>query len=807
MSLPIDAILPDLIHVLHARGSAVLQAPPGAGKTTRVPLALLPHVAGRIVMLEPRRIAARAAAERMAQSLREPVGQTIGYRMRGEALTSRATRIEVVTEGILTRMLQSDPDLPGIGAVIFDEFHERALVADLGLALTLEARSHLRPDLWLIVMSATLDAAPVARLVGDAPILTAEGRTFPVETRWLDRPAPPRTRIEDIMATQIRTILAHEDGSILAFLPGEGEIRRTAARLAPDLPDDTVLTPLYGALDLAQQRRAIAPVTQGRKIVLATSIAETALTIDGVRVVVDSGLARRARFDPGSGMTRLVTEPVTRAEAEQRQGRAGRTAPGICYRLWARAEEGRLAAYTPPEITRADLAGFALELALWGGGDDLAFLTAPPDAALTEARSLLRDLGAMTAQGTITAHGRAMAVLPLHPRLAHMLLLSGRSGAELAALLAERDILSGAPCDLSLRLDALRGRTDYPIRQGALLRVRDERARLARLVPDKRDLDPIACAALAYPDRIAQRRKGDQPRYILSGGRGAVLDPADPLAQAPFLVVTDTDGAVPEARIRQAFAWDEAGLRATFAEQIIARQSCDWSRRERRILARQQEMFGALVLSDRPWPDPPQNALVRAVCNGLRDLGLPWTDAAQRFAARVSFLRRQGAELPDLDDSSLLVRLDDWLAPSLPRLSPGVDPASIDILPALQAQLDWDQMRFLDSQAPSHFVTPLGNRLAIDYTDARPQVELRLQEVFGLTTHPVLGPKRVPLQLVLLSPARRPLQVTTDLPGFWASSYADVRKDMRGRYPRHPWPENPALAQPTLRAKPRGTPS
>jgi ATP-dependent helicase HrpB len=809
MTLPIDAILPDVTATLARAGRLVLQAPPGAGKTTRVPLALMDQIPGRITMLEPRRLAARAAAEQMARLLGEEVGARVGYRIRGESVASPATRIEVVTEGILTRMLQSDPELPGIGALIFDEFHERSLNADLGLALAWEVREALRPDLALVVMSATLDAAPVAELLDNAPILTAEGRAFPVETRWLDRPRPREMRFETAASALIAQAVAETESSVLVFLPGEGEIRRVA-KLLDGRVGNAEIHPLYGALPFAAQRAAIAPARAGRKIVLATAIAETSLTIEGIGVVVDCGLSRRARFDPGTGMARLVTERVTRAEAEQRRGRAGRVAAGICYRMWARSEEGALAAFAPPEIARADLAGLALELALWGGAEGLRFLTPPPEAALSEARALLRSLEALDASDRITEHGRNLAALPLHPRLGHMLQRAGRPGAELAALLSERDLISGASVDLDLRLAALRdpkafaARYSHSLHRPTLERLRAELPRLRRLAGAvQQDLSTGQMAALAYPDRIGLRRKGEAPRYVLSGGKGAVLPEGDPLAQTRLIVVTDSDGDPREARIRQAIALREAELRALFAAQIHWRNICDWSRRERRVIARQQECFGALVLNDRHWTDPAPEALARAACDGLRDLGLPLSDAAKRFIARVELLRAQGEDLPDMSDPALIAGLEHWLAPHLTGQRSAEELRGLDLLPSLRAMLDWDQMQRLDTLAPAHFVTPLGNRAPIDYSGDAPQVELRLQEVFGLATHPVIGPARLPLRMVLLSPARRPVQVTMDLPGFWADSYADVRKDMRGQYPKHPWPENPLEAAPTLRAKPR----
>ncbi|MGP9788506.1 ATP-dependent helicase HrpB [Roseinatronobacter sp. NSM] len=810
MRLPIDDILPTLTTTLAKAGRVVLQAPPGAGKTTRVPLALRDQVKGRIVMLEPRRLAARAAAEHMAQLLGEPVGQQVGYRIRGESVVTRDTRIEVVTEGILTRMLQNDPELAGVGAVIFDEFHERSVNADLGLALTWEMRDALRPDLNVVVMSATLDAAPVAAMLDDAPVLTAQGRAYPVETRWLDRPLAKGVRFERAAADLIAHALHTETGSVLVFLPGEGEIRRVATALAPDLPADTSLHPLYGALPFSQQRAALLPARTGRKLVLATAIAETSLTIEGVRVVVDCGLARRARFDPGSGMSRLVTERVTRAEADQRRGRAGRMEAGVCFRMWARAEEGALHAFAPPEIERADLAALALDLALWGSDAGLRFLTPPPAGALAEARALLAGLGALDTAQRITAHGRDMAALPLHPRLAHMLLRAGRDAAPMAALMSERDILHSAPADLALRLEALQNprrfadTRPYAIHHATLARVKEEARRLARLVPDSAGgYSSADMAALAYPDRIGLRRKGSDPRYVLAGGKGAVLDASDGLAQSRLLVVTDTDGNPREARIRQAIPWTQSALRQLFADSMSWRQVCEWSRRHQRIEAREQECFGALVLADRHWHTVPPEAVVSAACTGLRDIGLALSDGARRFIARVELLRAQGLDLPDMSDAALLMGLEHWLGPYLTQCRTADDLRSLDPLPALRAMLDWGQMQQLDTLAPAHFTTPLGNKVAIDYSGDAPEIQVRLQEMFGLADHPAIGPKRAPLRVVLLSPARRPVQVTMDLPGFWANSYGDVRKDMRGQYPRHPWPEDPLAASPTLRASPR----
>jgi len=802
MDLPIDAVLPDLTAALAAHGRAVLMAPPGAGKTTRVPLALLPAIPGRIVMLEPRRLAARAAAERMAETLGEPLGRTVGYRIRGEAVPG--ARIEVVTEGILTRMIQSDPELSGVGCVIFDEFHERSLNADLGLALTWEARQALRPDLALLVMSATLDAEPVAALMEGAPVIRSEGRAFPVETRWLDRPLPAGARLVPEAArliAQAEAATRDTGGTILAFLPGEGEIRRVQAMLDVDAE----VLPLYGAMDFKAQRAALQPPGGRRRIVLATAIAETSLTIPDVKVVVDAGRARRARFDPGSGMSRLVTERVSRAEAEQRRGRAGRVAPGICYRMWARAEEGALPAFAPPEIAVADLAGLALELAIWGSdGRDLAFLTPPPEAALSEARALLRDLGALDGGNRITPHGRRLAPLPLHPRLAHMLVTAGREAADLAALMTERDPLTGAPADLALRLAAIRDlrayqdRHPWPVNPGTLHRIRDEAKRLRRMAGAGAGLSPGAMAALAYPDRIGLRRKGGQPRYVLSGGKGAILPEGDALTAERLIVATDLDGDTREARIRMAVAVGEDEIRALFPDRIETAELVEWSRRDNRVIARRQERLGALTLADRALDDPDPQALARAAFEGLRATGLTWSPGAARLRARIALI----PELGPVDDDSLLAD-PDWLLPWLGKARTLADLRGLDLAEALKARIGWDGQRRLDQAAPAHFVTPLGRRVPIDYDHETPSVELKLQELFGLSRHPVVGNR--PLRITMLSPGGKPVAVTTDLPGFWAGGYGDVRKDMRGRYPRHPWPENPAEADPTTRAKPRGT--
>ncbi len=817
VDLPIQDVLEELRAALRARGRAVLQAPPGAGKTTVVPLDLLASglVQGRIVMLEPRRLAARAAAERMAETLGEAVGGTVGYRIRGAAKVSAATRIEVVTEGILTRMIQADASLPGVGLVIFDEFHERSLNADLGLALCLELAGLVREDLKLLVMSATLDAAPVAALMGDAPLVTSAGRAFPVETRWLGRPVDASMRLEAAVAGLLAEAYAAQEGGVLVFLPGEAEIRRVEALLAGRLPGAVVL-PLFGAMEFQAQRAALGPV-DGRRVVLATSIAETSLTLPDIRVVVDGGRARRARFDPASGMSRLVTERVTRAEAEQRRGRAGRVAPGVCYRLWTRGEEGGLAAHPPAEIEAADLAGLALELAVWGS-EALPFLTPPPAGALAEARALLAGLGAVDGAGRITPHGRTLAGLPLHPRLAHLLVRAGGSAeaAEVAALLSDRDPLNGAPPDLTLRLEALRHPDDFARRhpwqvsQAGIARLREEARRLRRAVPARRpagqgadpsDLSVAELAALAYPDRVGLRRQGAAPRWLLAGGKGAAMAPGASLAGARLIVATDLDGDPREAQVRQAVAISEAELRRVLGGAITRVDVCAWSRREGRVVARRQERLGALVLGEVPW-EAPDEALAAAAFEGLRDLGLPWSARAARLRARI--LLAGGQDWPDCSDAGLLAQAD-WLLPWLGACRTASDLKALDLTEALQARLGRERLQKLEELVPEAFTTPLGRRIPIDYGHGVPEIAVRLQEMFGVSVHPVVGAQRQPVKVTLLSPRAAPIQVTMDLPGFWKGSYAEVRKDMRATYPRHPWPEDPTRAEPTLRPKPRGT--
>jgi len=811
---------------LSAHSGAVLLASPGAGKTTRVPLALRdePWLTGkRIILLEPRRLAARAAARRMAAELGEEVGGTVGWRVRFESRVGPTTRIEVVTEGILTRMVQDDPALAGVGLVIFDEFHERSLHADLGLALTLEAQQGLREDLRLLVMSATLDGAPVAEAMGGVPLIESPGRAFPVETVYLGRPDP--RRFAEAVAQAAARALDESDGDGLVFLPGGAEIRRVAARLAdrPELAGITV-TPLYGDLPAAAQDAAIAPSPPGRrKLVLATAIAETSLTIEGVRVVVDAGLARAPRFDPGAGMTRLITQPVSRAAADQRRGRAGRVAPGRCYRLWSEAEDRGLAPRPAPEILVADLAPLALDLARWGVADpaSLAWLDPPPAAHLAAARALLTGLGALDRQGRITAHGRAMARLPLHPRLAHMLLEGQRQGlgglaCDLAALLEERDPLraAGRDADLRLRLRVLRGEENAAADRAGLARIRqvarDIRRRLGLRAGEQEGgpADSGRLLALAYPDRVARRRPGGEPRYLLSDGPGAVLDPADALAGEPWLVVADQDGDRREAKIYLAAPITLAEIEADFAASIETVETCLWDPREQAVAARRQRRLGRLVLEDKPLDRADPTALAAAMTDGVRALGLdclPWTPGLHALRRRVAFLAGLAPEAgwPDLSDAALLDRLEEWLPPYLPGLTRRAHLTRLDLAAALDSLIPHDLRRRLDSLAPTHVVVPSGSRLPIEYDGEIPVLAVRLQEMFGCAETPRIAEGRVPLLLHLLSPARRPVQVTRDLASFWANAYRHVRADLKGQYPKHWWPDDPMQAEPTARAKPR----
>ncbi|VVT31035.1 ATP-dependent helicase HrpB [Rhizobium sp. EC-SD404] len=812
-ALPVGAVLDDLAAALDAQGAAVLAAPPGAGKTTLVPLKLLDapwRGDGRIILLEPRRLAARAAARRMADLLGEEVGDTVGYRMRLDTRISKRTRIEVVTEGVFVRMILDDPELSGIAAVIFDEFHERALDADFALALVLDVRAALRADLRLLVMSATLDTARVSALI-EAPVIESAGRAFPVEMRYRERRAGDR--IEDAMAEAIRSALAEETGSILAFLPGQAEIRRTAERLEGRLSPGTVLAPLFGMMDGAAQDRAIRPAAPGsRKIVLATSIAETSLTIDGVRVVIDSGLQRLPHFEPATGITRLETVRVSRASADQRAGRAGRTEPGVAIRLWRAEQTAALPAFTPPEILSSDLSGLILDSAAWGVPDPtvLAFIDPPPAPALKEARALLVELGALDPAGGLTAIGRAIRGLGLPARLAAMVASAPRASrpdaADIAVLLTEQG-LGGPSIDVAERLR--RWRSEKGDRASA---ARELSRRIVKNLDDAGEavqkLSIGGLLALAYPDRVA-RNRGGRGRYLMANGRGAELDPHDPLAGEEWLVIADLTGRAGAQRIQAAAAIDPGEVETLVETRGVDGDECMFDTESRSVRARHVRRLGAIVLEERAIPVPTDERTTEALADGVRRLGvdaLPWSDNGRQLRARLGFLNRSiGDPWPAMDDDGLVTKLAVWFTPyqsgvrAFDRIAPG------SLTEGLMALAPYDLHRILEAEAPTHFVVPTGSRIPIRYDGDVPVLAVRVQELFGLASHPTIAKGRLPLLLELLSPAHRPIQTTRDLPGFWAGSWADVRADMRGRYPKHPWPEDPARAEPTRRAKPRGS--
>ncbi|WP_038952358.1 ATP-dependent helicase HrpB [Bradyrhizobium japonicum] len=817
--LPIDAVLDDLSRTLEAHNSAVLVAPPGAGKTTRVPLALLdaPWAAGKkIIVLEPRRIAARASAERMAKSLGERAGETVGYRVRFGSKISRTTRIEVVTEGIFTRQILDDPELSGIAAVLFDEFHERSLDADMGLALARDAQTGLREDLRILVMSATLDGARVAKLLGEAPVVESEGRAFPVETRYLGRKAD--APVERQMADAIASALRADSGSVLAFLPGAAEIRRTQNFLSERVQDASIeIVPLFGALDAAVQDRAIAPAPKGtRKVVLATSIAETSLTIEGVRIVVDSGLARVPRYEPDIGLTRLETVRAARAAVDQRRGRAGRTEPGVCYRLWDEPQTASLAPYTQPEILSADLSSLVLDLAQWGVADPsaLSFLDPPPLPAWKEAKSLLSELNALDGDGRITAEGKSLRALALPPRLARMIVDSHRVGsgeaaAEIAAIVTERG-LGGDSVDLEYRRDQFR-RDRSPRAASARDLARRWASQVAaseKAVTGQDDLSIGLMLAYAFPDRVARNRGNGT--FVLANGRGAAVEQTSSLARAPYIAIGEMTGTAASGRVLLAAPISEDDIERHFAEHIETVDEISFDRGAMALRARRKRALHAITLSEATLAVSPSEETARIFADGLIAAGLdrlPWSKAAKQWRDRVMFLRKaEGDSWPDLTDGGLIARRDDWLVPALYDKIALKDISAGDLSDALMALLPWEMRARLDREAPTHFEAPTGSVLAIDYeAEQGPTIAVRLQELFGLNTHPSIAAGKVPLVLELLSPAQRPVQVTRDLPGFWRGSYAAVRSDLRGRYPRHPWPEDPASALPTRRGKPRGT--
>ncbi|MHA7774896.1 ATP-dependent helicase HrpB [Roseibium sp. M-1] len=813
--LPIDGVLPQLLQVLENNTNAVLVAEPGAGKTTRVPLALLNaswRGDGRILVLEPRRLAARAAARRMASELGEQPGETVGYRVRMETKVSAKTRIEVITEGVFTRLILDDPELTGVAAVLFDEFHERSLDGDLGLALALDVQSALREDLRLLLMSATLDAAGISKLLGDAPVIESKGRSFPVETRYLGR--TPTERIEPQIVRAIRQAIAEETGSVLVFLPGQGEIRRTSEMLDGKLPGNCQVAPLFGGLDAKAQDAAIRPAEPGtRKIVLASAIAQTSLTIEGVRVVIDSGLARVPRYEPQTGLTRLETVRVSRASADQRRGRAGRTEPGACYRLWDEAQTAALPQAEAPEILEADLTGLVLDLAAWGTFDtaELTFADPPPQAAWSEAKSLLTDLHALDGSGRLTEDGKALARLPLHPRLAHMLIEGSAKGlgytAALIALLLSEPGLGGRDQDLRARLQSLRHDKSQRAKDGRMLAERWRK----QAGGSGRDLETESAGlllALAYPDRVAQQR-GQTGRFRLANGRGAELEAEHGLAREAFLTVADIQGKAASGRIQLCAPISKADIEDLFAADIVTEDEVQLTG-EGTLKARRVTRYKAVELKSVQIQSADPEAVERALITEIRRRGitrLPWSKDQERLRKRVAYARENGSEdLPDLSDAALTETLESWLQPYLGDATSlnAIDAAILGN--ALSSLLPYDVNARLDDLAPSHFTAPTGSKVPIDYgAAAGPTLSIRVQELFGLKDHPSVCNGKLPLILELLSPAQRPIQITKDLPGFWKGSWTDVKADMKGRYPRHPWPDDPTVAEATRRAKPRGS--
>lgn len=812
-TLPVVQVLPALLEALSRGAGAVLVAPPGAGKTTLVPPALLDapwRGDGRILLLEPRRLAARAAARRMAALLGEEPGGTVGYAMRMESRISAQTRILVVTEGVLSRMILDDAELSGVAAIIFDEFHERSLDGDFGLALALDVQAALRPDLRLVIMSATIDGAGVAKLLGGAPVIESRGRSYPVEIRYRERPADQR--IEEAVAAACLQVLAQEEGSVLAFLPGQGEIERTAERLTGRLPRDVELAPLYGSLDGKAQDAAVRPAPAGRrKLVLATAIAETSITIDGVRVVIDCGLSRLPKYEPATGLTRLETVRASRAAVDQRAGRAGRTQEGVALRLWRAEQTAALPAFTPPEILEADLSGLVLDCAAFGVTDPhtLPFLDPPPLPALAHARALLADLGAVNAEGRLTAAGNAMRLLALPVRLAHMVAEAAdkEKAAELAVLISERG-LGGNAVDLDRRLSTFRAERG-PRAQTA----RKMAARLARQADSSGKAggwpasSTGALLLLAYPDRVA-RARGEHGRFVLANGRGGVLDAAEPLAGEDFLVVADLQGKAQNARIASAAAISEEEVRALLAGRLETKTETVFDTASRTVRNREMVRLGAIRFAERTLPAPQGQDADRAVLEAVRAHGLDvldWDRNARALRNRLGWLHRGlGPPWPDISDAALLESLDDWLAPFLAGEASSARIGSRTLVNALTALVPHDLQRKVGTLAPTHFQAPSGSSVPIRYEGDVPVLAIRVQELFGLDRHPAIAEGTVPLMLELLSPAQRPIQTTADLPGFWRGSWADVRAQMRGRYPRHPWPEDPLAARPTSRAKPRG---
>ena len=814
--LPIDEVLNELIKAMREKNHAVLQAPPGAGKTTRIPIALLASdlFEKKIIMLQPRRLAVRSAAKRLAQHYGDQLGQTVGYRMRGESKVSNKTRIEVVTEGVLIKMIQNDPELNNVSCIIFDEFHERSLSADLGLTFCLEIRSELREDLGILVMSATLDAAPVAKLMGNAPVITSSGKSYDVCPYYLSKPWKFNKTFKNdfIQAISGLIIKAFEEneGSILAFLPGAREIKQVQTFLKAKLANDLDIYPLYGAMSFDEQQKAILPSCR-RKLILATSIAETSLTIKDIRIVIDSGLTRRSRFDPSSGMSRLITERVTKAEAIQRMGRAGRTNTGVCYKLWTKGEEGGLKPFPEPEILISDLSPLAMELAAWGVSNpkNLPFLTQPKSSDFQTAQELLRDLGALNDNGKITALGQKISLEPTHPRLARILISGGQDANLVVALIESKDILGpNSPTDFKLRIDAMKNsisfenNNPYAINKKASSNV----LKLSKRLHPKGQLElsNAQMVALAYPDRIGLSRNQNRGQFLLSGGKGAFISASDQLASAKMIVAVNLDGDKREAKLRIGIEILETEFMELFHDQIKFKRICEWSKRELKVITSEEKTFQSLVLSKKKWTSCNPELIAKALLMGINDIGLdilPWTSKTKNFLARANKLNQTSDFLPNCSLEFLSKKTHEWLLPHLVGFRSKGDLEKLNMIDIIKNLFSWKQIEYLNKNAPEFILAPTGTKMIINYSEEQPKIRIRLQELFGLKTHPTIGENNEPLLVELLSPAMRIVQTTSDLPKFWLTSYSDVRRDMRGRYPRHPWPEDPMNAEPTRRIK------
>ena len=803
--LPIHDVLKQVHEAISVESRAVIVAPPGAGKTTIVPLSLLesPNVNGQIIILEPRRLAARAAASQMASLLNEKVGETVGFQIKGLNKVNKQTRIVVVTEGILIRMIQSDQSLSKVGCIIFDEFHERSIYSDLGLALSLQVAEVLRNDLKILVMSATLDVAPVSKILDtNAPIIS-DGRAYNVKCNYLSRPKSKDDNLWENFSELVYDAFKMTDGGILAFLPGEAEIRTVEKLLKRTLPQTALIMPLYGSLPFEQQTKILEPLENKivRKVVLSTSIAETSLTIPGIRVVVDSGYTRRALYDPSSGMSRLITQKISKAEAEQRMGRAGRVAEGWCYRYWSASEEGAMPEFPPSEIEISDLSNFALELSLWGSElKSMKFLTEPEPARLEKAYELLYQLGATTLQNKITPHGREISKFPCHVRLAHMLTKAGKKSAIIAALLQNKDILfNEGSSDFQLRIDHFQDELKRrKIKIGLFSRIEADRNILEKLVKHETSLSIAQSLALAFPDRIGKKRDGSNSKYLLSSGKGAHLQQGDPLSKQNYIVAVDIDGDRKDTKIRLGIGISENEIRELFEEKIMWQNTCYWSTREKRLKTLRTEVLGKISLKSENWSNPPFEEIASTIINAIVDIGFHFSAAEEQFIARVKL---GGAGFPNMEKNHLKETAKEWLKPFIKNIKTADEWKKFDCLPALQNLLSWQQVTKLDEVVPKYFVSPLGRKLPIDYTGEHPSIELRLQELFGQKSHPLV--KNKPLLVTLLSPAGRPLQKTMDLPNFWKTSYLDIRKEMRGRYPKHSWPERPEYEKPTTKVKPK----